>query len=76
MKKLLVLACLFCFATVTQAKDVSKEQWLKAQEKQMEKAGKKFNAATADKRWAKIDANGDGKLDDEEKAAMKAKNKK
>ncbi|MGJ8681669.1 hypothetical protein [Paraglaciecola sp.] len=76
MKKLIALVCILAFANVAQAKDLSKEKWLKGQEKRMEKAGKEFNAEKAEKRWAKFDVNADGKLDKEEKKAMKADMKK
>lgn len=73
-KALIVVATLSLVFT-TQAKDVSKADWIKKQESNAQKKGKEMKSGALEKRWKKIDTNADGILSKEEAMAAK-KNKK
>jgi hypothetical protein len=57
-------------------KEMTKEQFVAMQKKKAEKKGKEFDLAAVEKRFDKMDKNGDGKLCEAEKPAKKKGQKK
>ena len=90
MNKWMVFALAVCVAVALQAgegqkkgqdkgqgqgKEVSKEQFMAQQKKMAEKKGVEFDEAKAEARFKKMDKNGDGVLQPEEKGKKKGKGK-
>lgn len=71
-----IIVSVAAFAQAKPAKEVTLEKYIAQQKKNAEKKGREFDQAKVEKRFKKLDVNGDGKLTAEEKAAGSKKKKK
>ncbi len=81
MQKWIIAALVVSVAAFAQAKPKDKgpvnlEKYLAQAKKQAEKRGREFDQAKTEKKFKKLDADGDGTLTAEEKAAGSKKKKK